>query len=166
MLTTLAMISLAWSVQAKILVGQVNVQKVLVSIKQGQKVKKELEDSFNEKKKILQDEEAKIRKAQEEFQKKGLVMNDQAKAKKQEELQKMFYSFQQQQMKFNQEIQKQEADSKKPILDRLKPIIDSVSESNKVDLTVEVSTTPVLYAQNSKDLTSEVIAAYDKKHPK
>lgn len=65
---------------------------------------------------------------------------------------------------YQADIQKQEAELKKPILEKLKPVIDEVSASEKVALTFEISTSPVVYAESRVDITDAVIKAYDKKH--
>jgi outer membrane protein len=69
-------------------------------------------------------------------------------------------------MEYQKEISELEATMKKPILDKVKDVVEAVSEEAKVDFTVEVSTSPVVYAKTKKDLTDLVIAAYDKKHGK
>jgi len=68
-------------------------------------------------------------------------------------------------MEFQKEIQKMEQEMKKPILEKLRPIIDEVSKSNKVAMTFELSAAPIVYAEAKKDITEEVIKAYDKKYP-
>ncbi|MGZ3856429.1 MAG: OmpH family outer membrane protein, partial [Bacteriovorax sp.] len=64
---------------AKVLVGKVDVQKVLVTVNQGQAVRDQLKKSFDEKQKVLKDEEDKIRKLQDDYQKKASVLNDKEK---------------------------------------------------------------------------------------
>ena len=94
------------------------------------------------------------------------VLSDTAKAKKVGEIQRKMAEAKQKMRQFQQEIQKQEAELKKPILEKLKPIIDSISKAEKVDLTFEMSSSPIVYAQTKVDLTAKVIKAYDKKHSK
>ena len=53
---------------------------------------------------------------------------------------------------------------KKPILEKLKPVIDEVSKSEKVAMTFEITSSPLVYAQDKVDITEKVIKAYDKKH--
>lgn len=143
--------------------GKVDIQKVLLSVKQGQKVRDDLKKEFDKKQAELQKEEGAIRKMQEDFQKQGVVMNDKAKAKKEQEIQEKIIMLQQKSMSYQKEIQEMENKLKKPILDRVKEIIDVVSKDAGVDMTYEASTAPIVYAKSEKDLTPEVIKAYDKK---
>ena len=55
---------------------------------------------------------------------------------------------------------------KTPILERVKQVVDEVSKSADVDLVYEAATAPILYAKSEKDLTDEVVKAYNKKFPK
>ena len=55
---------------------------------------------------------------------------------------------------------------KTPILERVKTIVDEVSKSADVELVYEAATAPILFAKTEKDLTNEVVSAYNKKFPK
>jgi len=160
-----ALITFSVSSFASTLVGLVDIQKIITSIKEGKNVQKTLEKSFNDKKAILQKDEAKIKKAQEDFKKQSMVLAEAARQTKERELQDMMVKLQNKTMEYQREIQKMEQDQKKPILDKLRPIIDEVSKESQVDMTFELSAAPIVYAQNKKDLTDDVIKAYDKKHP-
>ena len=148
------------------LVGKVNIQHVLVTIKQGKAVRDSLKKDFDSKQKTLKTEEEKIRKMQEGFEKQSLVMNEQAKSKREREIQDKIMQLQQQSMEFQKEIQEKEQTLKKPILERIKEVVDEVSKDAGVDMTFEISTAPIVYAKNHVDLTEKVIAKYDEKHKK
>ncbi len=150
---------------AEILVGKVDIQKILVTVKEGVKVRDQLKKTFDSKQDLLKKEEDKIRKMQEDYKKQSLVMNDKAKAEKEGKIQESIMKLQQTTMDYQKEIQDMEQNLKKPILENLKDIIDDVSKAANVDVTFEVSTSAVIYAKSEKDLTDEVIKAYDKKHP-
>lgn len=151
---------------SQVLIGLVDIQKIITTIKEGKNVQKTLEKSFNDKKGLLKKDEDKIKKAQEDYKKQSMVLADAAKSNKEREIQEMMMKLQNRTMEYQREIQKMEQDMKKPILDKLRPIIDEVSKENKVQMTFELSAAPIVYAESKKDLTEEVIKAYDKKHPK
>lgn len=160
MLLTFAMPSFA-----EVLIGLVDIQKIITTIKEGKNVQKQLEKSFNDKKAILKKDEDKIKKAQEDYKKQSMVLAESARANKEREIQEMMMKLQNKTMEYQREIQKMEQDLKKPILEKLRPIIDEVSKENKVAMTFELSAAPIVYAEAKKDLTDDVIKAYDKKHP-
>lgn len=150
---------------AATLVGLVDIQKVITTIKEGKSVQKALEKSFNDKKAILKKDEDKIKKAQEDYKKQSMVLAEAARMTKEREIQEQMMKLQSKTMEYQKEIQKMEQDMKKPILEKLRPIIEEVSKANAVAMTFELSAAPIIYAESKKDITSEVIAAYDKKHP-
>lgn len=160
---TLLMMSL--SSFAEVTVGLVDIQKIITSIKEGQGVQKQLEKAFNDKKAVLKKDEEKIKKAQEDYKKQSMVLAEAARANKEREIQELMAKLQNKTMEYQREIQKMEQDMKKPILDKLRPIIDDISKENKVAMTFELSAAPIVYAESKKDLSDEVIKAYDKKHP-
>lgn len=149
-----------------LLVGKVDIQNVLVSVKEGKKVRDQLKDEFEKKRKILDSEQEKIKKLQQDFSKQSLVMNDKAKVEKEKEIQQKIIELQQKSLGFQKEIQEMEGKMKAPILERIKAIVDQVSKKAGVDVTFEMSTAPVIYAKSEKDLTSVVISEYDKKYSK
>ena len=161
LLTTLILSTSAFSATK---VGLVNIQKIIGEIKEGKAVNKTLEKSFKSKQKSIKKEEEAIRKLQEQIQKQSKVLSDSAKAKKFAEIQKMVADARAQTQKFQKEIQKQEAELKKPILEKLKKVIDKISSEEKVDLTFEISSSPIVYAAEKIDLNDKVIKAYDKEH--
>lgn len=166
MKSIIALLALALSLPAfsSTLVGLVDIQKVITSIKEGKAVQKNLEKSFNDKKVLLKKDEDKIKKAQEDYKKQSMVLAEAARMNKERELQEMMMGLQNKTMEYQREIQKMEADLKKPLLEKLRPIIDEVSKANAVAMTFELSAAPIVYAENKKDITEEVIKAYDKKH--
>lgn len=166
LILSLLVLIMSFSSFASVTVGLVDIQKILTSIKEGKTVQKELEKTFNDKKLLLKKDEDKIKKAQEDYKKQSMVLAEAARATKERDIQELMMGLQNKTMEFQREIQKLEQDKKKPILEKLRPIIDEVSKSNGVAMTFELSAAPIVYAESKKDLSDEVIKAYDKKHPK
>lgn len=156
----------ATSVFSQVTIGVINLQKVLNTIKQGKDVNDKLKKAFDDRKANIMKEEEKIKKAQEEYMKQAALLSADAKRKKEAELQQNIIALQKKTNDYQKEIAEMEASMKKPILDKVKDIVESVSQDSKVDFTVEISTSPVVYAKNKKDITDDVISAYDKKHGK
>lgn len=149
-----------------ITVGLVDVQKVLTTIKEGQGIMKTLEKSFNEKKATLKKEEDRIKKLGEELKKQAAVLSEQARLTKEREIQESIAKVQGKATDYQRDMQKMENDLKRPVIDKLRPVIEEVSKENKVAMTFELGSAPIIYAESKKDLTEEVVKAYDKKFPK
>lgn len=166
LIAVMASLLLTSSAFAKVAVGKVDVQKVLISVNQGQAVRDQLKKAFDEKQKILKDEEDKIRKMQDDYQKKASVLNDKEKGKKEREIQEKIVGIQQKTAAFQKDIQDMEQKLKTPILEKVKAIVDEVAKGSDVDFVYEAATAPILYAKEEKDLTDDVVKAFNKKFPK
>lgn len=166
LIAVMASLLIASTSFAAVSVGKVDVQKVLISVTQGQSVRDQLKKSFDEKQKVLKGEEDKIRKLQDDYQKKASVLNDKEKGKKEREIQEKIVAIQQQTATFQKDIQDMEQKLKTPILEKVKAIVDEVAKNADVDMVYEAATAPILYSKQEKDLTDEVIKAYNKKFPK
>ncbi|MCM0606716.1 MAG: OmpH family outer membrane protein [Xanthomonadaceae bacterium] len=142
--------------------GIVDMQKALQSVDAGKKAKTELEAEFNKKKTELQNEEASIKKLHEEFQKQSLVMNDQAKAKKQSELQERIMKFQEKTARSQTDIQKKEQELTLPIVTALKKIVHGIATERQMALVLENNENTILFSLDKDDITTEVINQYNK----
>jgi outer membrane protein len=149
--------------QSKILVGRVDIQKVLVSIEAGKRLKNRLEKDFKKKQAQIKKEEGEIRKLQQKIEKQRAVLSKQALEKKARELNGKIAKLQEKSRSFSMEMQRKEAEGKGPILKNLEGIIAKVSKDAGVDLSFEASGAAVVYAKDKIDLTPKVIEAYNKK---
>ncbi len=152
------------SVIAEVKIATVDIQKVLNTVKEGKRATEKLKTSFEKKQKSLKKAELDLKKKQEGLQKKAGLLSKSALGQKQQELQKDFMELQKKSMGYQKEIAKLEAEFKKPIFDKIKVVIDDISKKENVDMTIETSQTPVVYAKSQKDITNDVIKAYDSKH--
>ncbi len=166
LLMVLALSALVVPAYAKVLVGKVDVQKVLLNVNDGIEVRSKLKKVFDSKQELLKKEEEKIRKAQQDYEKQKSVLNDKAREAKERDIQGLIDGIQKQTMEYQKEITDMENKAKGPILEKVKAIVDEVSKKADVDVTFEASTAPVIYAKEEKDLTQDVIDAYNKKYPK
>ncbi len=141
--------------------AKVDVQKVLVSIKESSSIREKLKKEFDKKQKEVRDEEKAIVKAQEDFKKQSAVLNEKTRLKKQQELQQQFLALQQKMKKYQQEMGEMENKFKAPILQKITKVVQDISKKKGYDFTYEASTTPFLYSKGVTDITADVIKAYD-----
>lgn len=153
---------LAGAAHAQSKVVYVDMQKAVQTTKAGSKAKKELENEFNTKKKKLQGQEDKLKKMQEDLEKKAMVLSDEVRGKKQAEFQQEMMEYQKLVAQSQQEIQKREQDLTKPILEKMSKVIEQISKEKGYDLVLERQGNNVLWAKKEADITDEVIAAFEK----
>ncbi len=161
-LLVLAFTSLAVNAQ-DLKIGYVDMQKAIQNTAAGKKAKKELEDEFNKKKKELEKREADIKKMGEDFEKRSMAMNEDARSKRQQEIQIEMRKYQEVAAKSQMEIQKRERDLTQPIVDKLKKIIDQIAEKEGFTMILERSEQSVMWAKKDLDLTDRVIKEHDRK---
>lgn len=147
---------------ADLKIGLVDMQKALQTVDAGKKAKAQLEKEVGTKTKDLQNEQQSIQKAAEELKKQSLVMNEEARAKKQAELQERAMKFEQTRMKTSTELQQREQELTQPIIGKLRGIVGEVAKQKGYTLVLEKNENLVLFSQESDDMTQEVISRYNK----
>ena len=148
---------------AEVKIGYVDMQKAIQETPAGKKAKKELEDNFNKKKKDLEKMEADIKKKGEEFEKRSMAMNEDARGKKQNEIQGEMRKYQEMAAKSQMEIQKQERDLTQPIVLKLRANLEAIAKKESFTLVLEKNENGVMFAQKEIDLTDRLIKEFDKK---
>ncbi len=145
-------------------IATVDMQKALQTVDAGKSAKSKLESEFNAKKKELQAEEASIKKMGEEYKKQAAVMNDDARAKKQGEIQERIMKFQETTARSQAEIQQKERDMTQPIIVKLRSIVGDVAKAKSYTIVLEKNENTVLYSLEKDDLTQEVIGLFNKQN--
>ena len=143
-------------------IGVVDMQKALQTVDAGKKAKAQLEKDFNSRKKDLQTEEAAIKKMGEEFRKQSLVMSDEARSKKQNEIQERIMKFQELTQKSQGEIQQKEHELTEPIIAKLRTLIGEIAKKKSMTVVLEKNDATVLYSLEKDDLTTDVIDQFNK----
>ncbi|CAM6054193.1 unnamed protein product [Sphagnum tenellum] len=142
-------------------IATVDMQKALQSVDMGKQAKSQLEKEFNAKKKELQAEEATLKKLTEDFKKQSLVMSDEARTKKQGELQERIVKFQELTARSQTEIQQKERDLTQPIITKLRTIITESAKKKGYTLVLEKNENTVLYSLDKHDITGDIINTFD-----
>ncbi|NDD91929.1 OmpH family outer membrane protein [bacterium] len=142
-------------------VGVVDMQRAIQGVESGKKAKSQLEKEFNARRAELQKEEASIKKMGEEFRKQSLVLNDEARSKKQAELQERVMKFQELTARSQQEIAQKEQELTLPIVQKLRSIISELAKKKEYSVILEKNENTVLFSLEKDDLTEEVIKAFN-----
>ena len=144
--------------------GAVDMQRALQSVEMGKKAKAALEKEFNEKKKQLQSEEESIKKLTEDFKKQSMVLSEDAKRKKEGEIQERMMKYREFFSKSQFDIQNRERELTEPIIVKLRAVVEETGKTKGFTLIVEKGSEAILYSSSGEDVTEEVIKAFNKKH--
>ncbi len=145
-------------------IATVDMQKALQTVDAGKKAKGQLEKEFNTKKKMLDDEQSAIVKLEAEFKKQTMVLNDEAKEKKFQELQERKMKFQQQLMRSQTEIQQKEGELTAPIVKSLKEMVKEIAAKKNYQMVLDRNEQTVIFSQEKDDLTADLVKAYNAKN--
>ena len=143
-------------------IALVNLQQALNEVDEGKKAKATIQADMDLKKKELETLKTNLTNLKNDLDKQQSVLSKDAIAAKTNEMQTKFASLQQKAMQYDQELKSKEEASVKSILDALKVKVAEIAKQKGYTLVFENSADVVLYS-NGVDMTSDLIAAYNKK---
>lgn len=147
-------------------IATVDLQKAIQTVDAGKKAKAQLEKDYNTKKKDLEAEETHLRKMIEEFKKQSLVMSDEARAKKQAELQERGLKFEELKQRSTMDLQQKEQELTRPLVTKLRGVISDLAKQKGYTLILEKNENTVLFSLDKDDLTDDVISTFNKQQAK
>lgn len=142
--------------------GVVDMQKALQAVDDGKKAKATLEKEFNDKKKQIQAEEEALKKVTEDFKKQSMVLSEEARNRKQGEIQERIMKYREMFGKAQADIQGRERELTEPIITKLRRVVTEIGEKDNYSMIFEKNENSVLYHVKKDDLTDRVISAYNK----
>ncbi len=142
--------------------GVVDLQKALQSVEEGKKAKSTLEKEFNEKKKQIQGEEEALKKVTEDFKKQSMVLSEDARGRKQNEIQERIMKYREMFSKAQFDIQARERELTEPIIGKLRKLVEEIGEKDSYTMIFEKSESSVIFHSKKDDLTDRVISTFNK----
>ncbi len=149
-------------------VGIINIQKAIVSTKDGQKAVAEIEAKAAPKKKELESKQQAILQKQEQLNKSSNVGGEEAKQKLIREIDTMKKTFSREVDDAQADFDQENAKVMNDLGNRVMQVLDKYAKDNAYALIIDVSnpqTSSVLFAANGIDVTDEIVALYDKNAP-
>jgi outer membrane protein len=144
-------------------VGYVDVRKVVMESKKGQRNRAAFEKLVESKKVELEREQKKLKTLQGKIEKELLTMSEDQKQQKQREFQQKVQTYQRKASEAQKELGQKEAELTKSALQEIKAIISGIAKKENLSLVLEKNQQPMLYAQDGPDLTDQVKKKYDAK---
>ena len=125
----IASLLLCVSTQANVKLGYVDVDKALLSTREGQKVDGILKRAVGEKQKALEKKEADIQKMTKDLEKKKSILSSDAFARKRQDIQEEMLRFQEFAGKSQVEIQKRRHELLKPLAAKMEKVVAEVAKA-------------------------------------
>lgn len=145
--------------QAKIAV--INMQKVVRKSVAGQKAMEELNKKFEGLQKKLKVKQDELTAFKDDFEKKGPLMNEDARAEKERELKKALRDFKDQSDDAQFEMRQAESKSMEPVLKELEKVVTRIGKEGEYTIILEKNMPGIYFNTSNIDITDEVIKAYD-----
>ena len=148
-------------------VAIINVQQAILQTKDGQKASADLQAKFMPKRQQLEKKQADIVSLQDQMKKGSATMSDDAKTKLARDIDSGQKSFQRDTEDFDADVQQEEGKIMQDLGQKLMDVVIKYATTNSYAMVLDVSNqqTPVLWADPSADITTEIIKLYDQAHP-
>ncbi|UCH53521.1 MAG: OmpH family outer membrane protein [Pseudomonadota bacterium] len=144
-------------------VGIVDMRMVLVESQSGKRAKDEIEKFVKQKQDQIAKEEQQLKSLNEAYEKEQLLLTEEQRKKKQDELQQKFGALQKMSQDAQRELQQKDNEAKRKMIVEIRPIVEEIAKAEKVKIVYERSEQSVLYVEEAVDLTAKVLQAYDAK---
>jgi len=146
--------------------GYVDLQKCLLKSAEGKKAFSQLKARKAQMQEKLDKYQAELDQLKEEMAKQGLMLSPEAKRDKERAFQRKLRDFNDMLNDFKEEMNREEERHKTRVLKDLADIIEAYGKGKGYTMIFEKTTSGLLWATKSTDLTDEIIKAYDAKKSK
>ncbi|PLX42171.1 MAG: hypothetical protein C0609_10065 [Deltaproteobacteria bacterium] len=144
----------------------VDLQKCISKSKKGERLGSKFRAERDGLKDFLKVREDELRKMMEDFEKQAPVLSEEARIAKRQEFEEKKVAFQKEIEAEEQKIRSKGDELTSIVLKDLESIVREVAEKNGYDMVLNKAGVWLLYADDSMDITDEVIRIYDERSAK
>jgi outer membrane protein len=145
-------------------IGYVDLQRALNEVDEGKAAKALLKKDFDEKQKQLDARKTEFEKLQSDFEKQAVVMSEQARKDKSQDLDRRARELQALFMNLQKDLSDREREATRGIFDKMANIVREIAEADGFTMVLEKGS-GIVYAPPSLDLTNELIRKYNGRFP-
>ena len=150
----------AWSADV-VKIGYVNMQKALENSAAGREATKKLNDVWEGYKDQLETEKKALETLKEEIDKQAMLWNEKTRREKETEMRRLERDYARLLKDTKDEITGREAELSATIGKEILRLIEEIGREGGYTIVLEKTSSAILYAPNSIDITDQVIKAYD-----
>jgi outer membrane protein len=147
--------------QAEVKLAFVDMQRALLEVDEGKKAKGTLEKMKSDKQRQLDGEQEALKKAKGDFDTQKAMMKEDVRRQREEELAEKLGRLQMLYATLQKELAAKEAELTKEIFKRMAKILEKMGREQKWTMIFEKTESSVLWAEQSLDLTNELIRRYN-----
>ena len=142
-------------------IGSVDIQKAVNECKAGKEAKRALTQEVEKFQGLIAQKQKELQEMRETLERQGLMLNPEARAAREKELQDRVRDFQRWGEDAQNELNQKRMEMEKSISTGLQKLIQKLGADEGYTLIVEKNESIVLFASQSTDMTDLVIKAYD-----
>jgi len=148
-------------------VGIIHIQNAIISTKDGQKAAKELQDKFAPTRARLEKKQAEVEADRSKLSQGSNAMSAEQKEKLMRDIDQKTKSLNRDTEDAQAELDQEQGKIMQELGQRIMAVIDKYSKDKGYSLILDVSSqqTPVLFASNDIDITTEIVKLYDQNAP-
>ena len=148
-------------------VGVIHFEGAISSTQQGQKALTDLQARYAPKQKELEKRQTDLAAKREQLNKGATTMSDEAKAKLTTEIDQLTRALSRDLDDAQNDYQQDVDRLLQEFYPRIKVVLDKYAKDNGYSVILDIGSqqTPVVYMSDAVDMTTEVVALYDKAHP-
>ena len=151
------------SVFAQVKMGYIDSQRILATYSKAVDAQKKLEAETAQASDELKKMENDFRAQQERLEQQAMLLNDEKKQQKAQELQELYMKIQQFSQDKQTELANRQDELLKPVFDKINTVINQIGEKDGYDFIFNGSISGnLVYAKEQYDLTDKVLAELDK----
>ena len=141
--------------------GIVNMQEVILTVKEGKAERSKLEKEIQKKQGEFAKRKTELDEMNKKWQANAALMNEEAKMKEQQKFQQKFMTLRNDEMNFQQEMKRKEQKATQKIASKVVQIVEGIAKTENFDAVYELSSSGLLYLKDPIDITAQVIKKFD-----
>ena len=149
-------------VRADATVAVVDLQRAISEVKEGVAANEKLKSAFSAKQAEIQKREQAIAGLQDEYQKQQMILSDEARKAKEQEILRAQAEYQQLYAQYQGEMQQLESRLVGEIVQKMQEIVAQIAGEKGYSVVLDAGT--VVYSGGAPDITNELIKRYDAKY--
>lgn len=166
-LGTLETVSVSYAQDAKpLLFGFVNNQKIILSVPEGIKARKKIQEDVEKAQKAMQAKKVELEAINKEWDEKSELMSSEAKEKKRLEFQNKVMSLRDEEMNFQKDIREKELAATQEIVKKIATYVEEIAKKKGLSVVFEASQSGIMYMKDYVDITDDVILKFSEETAK
>lgn len=151
------------AMSAEIKLGYIDLQKALNLSTAGKQAKEKIKTKVESYDAEVQQKQEELQKLKQDLEKQAMLLSEEARNAKEREYQQKLKEYQRFTKDIQEELQQVDADLTRQILEDILKVVQNYGKENGYTMILEKTESSLVYADDSIDLTDEVIQVFDQR---